>query len=190
MAVPCNSKWLMTIYLYNINNMFFPVLCADSEVLDRMNCPPLCAINPTNHAVLLLVGFENTLSAPDHVLPFSWDPFGVFCSPQLWGRTEGDGSSWPMLLWAQLCQTKPGLFSPPSQGYWEIILSPASPELGRMESPRCMIYSTDQNHAVKTWKYLNNFLFNFNRQPWDSTCARAALHNVCQLASAYALLKM
>lgn len=85
MAVPCNSKWLMTIYLYNINNMFFSVLCADSEVLDRMNCPPLCAVNPTNHAVLLLVGFENTLRAPDHVLPCFHETHLAFSAPRSFG---------------------------------------------------------------------------------------------------------
>lgn len=78
------------MYIIN-NNMFFSALCTDREVLYRMNCPPLCIINPTNHVVhLLLVCSENALRAPYHILPCFHDThltFSALCS--IAGRDGG-----------------------------------------------------------------------------------------------------
>lgn len=82
----------MTIYLYNINNMFFSVLCTDRGGVG-MNCPPLCTVNPTNHAVLLLVRLRDALSAPDRVLPCFRETHSAFSAPRGVGE---DGERGPI----------------------------------------------------------------------------------------------
>lgn len=152
--------------------MFFSVLCLDRAVLGRMNCPPLSTINPTSCVKhLQLVCSENALSAPSQVLPwFLCCPIGIFCS------LGGQGAAWEMPHASReravilVLQHKPCfvLCIPP----W----AAGNPWLHQVQSwrawkltARFYIYTTDQNHLVKTWKYLNNFLFNFSCQPRDAT---------------------
>lgn len=158
---------------------------------------PLHIINPSYHVVhLLLVRFENALSSLYHILPcFHVTPlaFSALCS--IAGRMEGKGSAcwWRASSYSGFATQ--GLFcslpstSCPLPGLLRDYLSLASPELERMDVCNYILYTTDQNHTVKTWKYLNNFLFHRTCQPQDTTCSRATMYNVRQLTST-SLVKM
>lgn len=176
---PCNSQ-VMTVYIYIyifiyiciIDNKFFSVLCLDRAVLGRMNCPPLCTINPTSPVEhLQRVCSEN---APSQVPP--WLCAAQLAFPALWEGREQPGvprasreQAVSLVLQHKACFV---LYIPPCSPPWaagNLWLQQVQSWRGWKLPARFYIYTADQNHTVKTRKYLNNFLFNFSCQPRDAT---------------------
>lgn len=141
------------------NNMFFSVLCLDRTVLGGMNCPPLCTINPTSRVEhLQLVCSENALGALHQVLP-------CFCASQLafsalW-EGGGQGAAWEMphasreravclVLRHKACFVLSISRCSPPRAAESLWLQQVQSWRGWKLTAMFYIYTTDQNHAVKT----------------------------------------
>lgn len=171
--------------------MFFSVLCLDRTVLGRMNCPPLCTINPTSCVKHLhLVCPENALSAPSQLLPCCCAAQLAFSA--LWEDREQPGrchmpAESEQLVW--FCSTRPVLFSaslpvplPGLQGALGCSKSRAgehgSSQPDSISTPQIKItLSKHENTSIIFFLILAVSL----EMP---LCSRATLHNVCQLTSA------
>lgn len=161
--------------------MFFSVLCLDRAVLGRMNCPPLCTINPTSSVKhLQLVCSENTLSAPSHVLPW------FFVLPSwhflLSGRCHMPAES-EQLFW--FCSTNPVLFSASLPGLQGTLgsIKPRAGEHGSSQPDS--IYTPQIKITLSKHENTSIIFFLILAVSLEMPlCSRATLHNVCQLTSA------